>query len=104
MSPGRDPLGGSIVRRPRRIIAGKWRRRSSMRAELAGVLADDDSLLGEVYRRIEAVRHRIIRAARGADRPNFVWNYLRTIRALLDNELPTAPSVARATARSFRSI
>lgn len=45
-----------------------------------------------------------IRIARGAERPNFVWGYQRTIRVLLEGELPTAPSVARNNARRLRSI
>jgi hypothetical protein len=76
-----------------------------VRSELERMLAEDDSLLGEIYRRTQAGESpEQIRVARGAQRPNFVWNYLRSIRALLDGDLPTAPSVARATARGFRSI
>jgi hypothetical protein len=40
----------------------------------------------------------------GVGTSSFVWNYRRTIRALLDNDLPTAPTVALAAARTFRSI
>lgn len=34
----------------------------------------------------------------------FVWNYGRLARALVDGDLPTAPTVALAAARRFRSI
>ncbi|MEX1046184.1 MAG: GIY-YIG nuclease family protein [Actinomycetota bacterium] len=86
--------------------AGTPEAESSTRAELEAMLSEDDSLLGEVYRRTEAGETaEQIRAARGADTPHFVWNYLRTIRALLNkDDLPEAPSVAMGTARRFRRL
>lgn len=76
-----------------------------VRDELELILQQDDSLLGEVYRRtLAGETPEQIRVARGAGRPNFVWSYLRTIRALLENELPNAPTVALNQARRFRSI
>lgn len=69
------------------------------------LLLTDATLLGEVYRRTQAGESpEQIRVARGASRPNFVWNYLRTIRALLDRDLPNAPTVARGTAATYRSL
>lgn len=77
----------------------------AVRAELESILEADESLLGEVYRRTQAGESADqIRIARGAERPNFVWGYLRTVRVLLGNDLPTAPSVARNNARRLRSI
>jgi hypothetical protein len=74
-------------------------------SELRELLEADESLLGEVFRRTAAGESpEQIRAARGAARPNFVWNYLRTIDALIENDLPIAPSVARQTAHRFRSL
>ena len=76
-----------------------------VRAELEAILASDKSLLGEVYRRTrDGQTPDDIRKIRGASRPNFVWNYLRTIRALLDQDLPTTPTVARGAATIFRSF
>lgn len=45
-----------------------------------------------------------MRVQRGAENPNFVWNYKRTIKALLDGDLPAAPSVASQTAARFRRL
>jgi hypothetical protein len=75
------------------------------RLELEAMLEADDTLLGEVYRRTNAGETpEQIQAARGAERPNFVWTYQRWIRAILEGDLPTSPSVALGTARKFRSI
>ena len=35
---------------------------------------------------------------------SFVWNYERIIKAVLDGNLPTAPTVALSAARRYRSI
>lgn len=76
-----------------------------VKEELVGILRDDDTLLGEIFRRLEAGESPAeIQAARGADRPNFVWSYNRAIRAWLEGDLPTAPSVSQSVARSFRRL
>jgi hypothetical protein len=76
-----------------------------VRDELAGALHADETLLGEIYRRLEDGESPAeIQAARGADRPNFVWSYNRAIRAWRDGDLPTAPSVSQGVARSFRRL
>jgi T5orf172 domain len=76
-----------------------------VRNELRALLATDESRLGEVYRRLEqGLDADAIAEQLGVGTTGFVWNYRRTIRALLDNDLPTAPTVALAAARTFRSI
>jgi hypothetical protein len=73
--------------------------------ELIQILKADTSLLGEVYRRLDAGETAAdIQAARGAANPNFVWHYERIIKELLTGDLPTGPSVALHHARRFRSI
>lgn len=77
----------------------------AVRAEIETVLLSEEGGLGDVWRRTKAGETPDeIRIARGAERPNFVWSYNRTARALLDGDLPTAPTVALQTARTFRRI
>ena len=78
---------------------------AAVRAEIAAVLEADDTVLGEVYRGVrDGLTDDEIRIARGNERVNFVWNYKRTIRALLDGSLPSAASVAGQTAARFRTL
>ncbi|MEX0874587.1 MAG: hypothetical protein WD646_00270 [Actinomycetota bacterium] len=78
---------------------------AEVRLELERVLEADTSLLGEVWRRLQAGETaEQIQAARGASMPNFVWTYRRMIDALLTGDLPSAPTVALGCARRFRSL
>jgi hypothetical protein len=77
----------------------------SVRAEIVDVLDAEEGGLGDVWRRTQAGQSpEEIRVARGNERPNFVWNYLRTARAIVDGDLPTAPTVALGAARTLRRI
>jgi hypothetical protein len=77
----------------------------AVRAELEAYLESDPSALGDVWRRTRDGETPLqIQDARGTTHPNFVWNFNRVARALLDGNLPTAPSVALACARKFRRI
>ncbi len=77
----------------------------AQRSEIEALLVADRTALGDIWRRTQAGETpEQIQAARGAAFPNFVWSYLRTARALIDGDLPTAPTVALATARTFRRI
>src|SRR5690242_1083459 len=77
----------------------------AVRAEFEQVLQADTSLIGDVWRRTQAGETpEEIQSARDAGRPNFVWNYRRIIDALLEGDLPSAPTVALAVARKFRSL
>jgi hypothetical protein len=76
-----------------------------VRAEIEAFLEADQSALGDVYRRLKAGETpEQIQAARGTQRRTFVWSYQRIIRALLNGDLPDAPTVAVQVARRFRSI
>src|SRR5215831_14119469 len=76
-----------------------------VRAELAALLEADDSRLGEVYRGLQrGLDAAAIAAELEISSSNFVWNYERAAKALLDGNLPTAPTVALQVARKFRSI
>lgn len=75
-----------------------------VRTELQGYLAADPSRVGEMYRLLEeglaadAIAERLEGGAAGA------WQYQRMVRALLDGNLPTAPTVALAAARRYRTV
>jgi T5orf172 domain len=76
-----------------------------VRSELRVLLAADESRLGQVYRLLEqGLGADAVAEQLGVGTSSFVWNYGRTIRALLDNDLPVAPTVALAAARTFRSF
>src|SRR5438552_2097321 len=77
----------------------------SVRVEIIAFLNDDQSALGDVWRRTQGGETPAdIQAARGTVRKTFVWSYLRVCRALVDGDLPTAPTVALQVARRYRSI
>jgi hypothetical protein len=76
-----------------------------IRAEISTALAADQSVLGEVYRGVrDGLTDEQIQLNRGNERPNFVWNYKRLIRALIDGDLPSAPTVASQAASKFRKL
>ena len=77
----------------------------AVREELARWLNEDDSRLGEVYRgRLRGLSPDQIAQALQVSTSNFVWNYTRTIKALLEGDLPSAPTVALGVARTFRAL
>lgn len=90
---------------PETLDAGPVRPSDEVRAELAALLEADQSRLGEVYRGLQrGLDAGAIADALGVGTSNFVWNYNHYAKALLDGNLPGAPTVALATARKFRSI
>lgn len=87
------------------LQAGSVEPSDEVRAELVRLLEADESRLGEVYRALQrGLTAREIAAEFEISTPNFVWNYERTVKALLDGNLPIAPTVALGAARKFRSI
>lgn len=78
---------------------------AQVRTELAALLEADPSRLGEVYRgRQRGLDAESIAEELGVSTSSFVWNYERIMAAVLDGELPSAPTVALAVARRLRSI
>jgi hypothetical protein len=74
-------------------------------AELVALLEADESRLGEVYRGLQrGLDSGAIAAELEIGSTSFVWNYERVAKALLDGNLPGAPTVALGAARKFRSI
>jgi T5orf172 domain len=75
-----------------------------VRKELESYLAADPSRVGEMYRLLDegvaadVIAERLEGGAAGA------WQYRRMVRALLDGNLPTAPTVALAAARRYRTV
>jgi hypothetical protein len=78
---------------------------AEVRAELAQLLERDESRTGEVYRLVaKGLDAESVAKALGVDSSSFVWGYTRRARALLDGDLPRAPSVAQAVGRKFRTV
>lgn len=86
-------------------LAGTMRPSDDVRTELVALLEGDQSRLGQVYRGLQGGQDAVA-IARELDvtSTSFVWNYDRLVKALLDADLPTAPTVALAAARKFRAI
>lgn len=76
-------------------------------AEIRDAILRDTTALGDIFRRTEqGETPDQIRIARGNERATFVWNYLRMAKAILEDDIPDAVSVAvqakRALQRLFR--
>ena len=72
--------------------------------EIRTIFQTEDSQ-PDIWRRTQAGESpEEIRVALGNEYPTFVWNYLRTARAILDGDLPTASSVALTAARTLRRM
>ncbi len=98
-----DPLGEPAS--PEVAPVGPVRPSDEVRAELAALVGSDASRLGEVYRGLQrGLTADQIAAELGVASSNFVWRHNRNARALVDGDLPTAPTVALGTARKFRSV
>lgn len=77
----------------------------SVREELTELLQDDERLLGEVFRHLKAGKSaKEIAEEMDYPTPTYVYLYRRQIVALLDGELPTAPSLASQVARKLSAI
>lgn len=73
--------------------------------ELAAFLATDDTRLGDAYRwNREGLPPDEMAERAETKTSNFVWGNQRMLRALLERDLPTAPTVARRAARKYRSL
>jgi hypothetical protein len=103
MPSGGTPGGPPAVAEP--LEAGPVQPGDEVRNELRALLAADETRLGQVYRCLEeGLDAGAIAEKFGVSYPSFAWNYNRLIKALLDGNLPTAPTVALAAARKFRTI
>ena len=72
-------------------------------SELIEILRNDAGLHGEIWRSTEAgLTDEEIQKARGANYPNFIWNYRRYTRALLEGDLPKSATMLNETANLFR--
>lgn len=86
------------------LEAGPVQPDDDVRNELQAYLVADSSRVGEMYRLLDeglaadTITERLEGGAAGA------WQYRRMVRALLDGNLPTAPTVALAAARRYRTV
>lgn len=77
----------------------------SIKLELMEILRKDPGLHGEIWRSTEAgLSDEEIQKARGASYPNFIWNYRRYTRALLEGDLPKGVTLLNETASLFRRL
>lgn len=73
--------------------------------ELENYLEQDASLYGEIWRKtIQGESDEDIQRSRGAASPNFIWNYRRYTKALLESDLPKSPSMLRETGVLYRRV
>ena len=78
---------------------------SDVLSELHSYLENDSSLYGEIWRKTnEGMSEEEIQESRGATYPNFIWNYRRYLKALLEADLPKGPSMLRESGVLFRRI
>lgn len=76
-----------------------------VRTEIERLLDADQSRLGQVFRaQRRGLDADAIAAELNVGSTTFVWSYNRTARALIDGDLPTAPTVALRAARPFRTM
>jgi hypothetical protein len=74
------------------------------RAEVERILADDVTLLGQVWRYDEeGLSPQEMAEREGTSGPGFVSNYRSLIRALRDDDVPTSPTLSIQAARRVRS-
>ena len=74
-------------------------------AELITYLENDESLYGTIYRKKrDGVSNEEIQKAQGATYPNFIWNYQRYIRALLEGDIPNGVSLMNEVSVLFRKL
>jgi predicted transcriptional regulator len=72
--------------------------------ELQGYLAADSSRIGEMSRLLEEGLDAEATAERLGEGAGGEWKYRRMVRALLDGDLPTAPTIARQAAQRYRTV
>ena len=76
-----------------------------VRAEFETFLENDTSLYGVIFRaKRDNVSHEDIQKSRGAAYPNFIWNYQRYIKALLEGDIPTGITLMNEVAVLFRRV
>jgi hypothetical protein len=62
--------------------------------ELISYLETDETLYGVIYRnKRDGLSNDEIQSARGAAYPNFIWNYQRYLKALLEGDIPSGVSL-----------
>lgn len=78
---------------------------SKVVAELVAFLEKDESLLGIIFRKKrDGVPNEEIQKAQGAAYPNFIWNYQRYLKALLEGDIPNGVSLMNEVAVLYRRL
>jgi len=77
----------------------------SVKTELISYLENDETLYGVIYRKKrDGVSNEEIQKAQGAKYPNFIWNYQRYLRALLEGDIPNGITLMNEVAVLFRKL
>jgi CRP-like cAMP-binding protein len=72
-------------------------------AEIEAALLSEDTMLADIWKRtMDGESPETIRVVYDNQRVNFVYNYLRTARAILDGEVPNGPTPALSAMRTLR--
>jgi hypothetical protein len=88
-----------------RLEAGPVQPGDEVRDELRALLMADESRLGQFYRCLEeGLDADAIAEKFEVEYPSFVWNYRRLIKALMDGDLPSAPTVALAASQEALAV
>jgi len=78
---------------------------ATVRAEFIAYLENDPALYGVIYRaKRDNKSNEEIQKSRNAAYPNFIWNYQRYIKALLEGDIPTSISQMNEVGVLFRRI
>ena len=76
-----------------------------IRKEFEHFLENDVALYGFIYRaKRDNISNDEIQKSRGAAYPNFIWNYQRYIRALLEGDIPSSISQMNEVGVLFRRV
>jgi hypothetical protein len=77
----------------------------SVQKEFITFLENDEALYGVIYRaKRDKVSNEEIQKSRGAAYPNFIWNYQRYLKALLEGDIPTSISQMNEVSVLFRRV
>ena len=78
---------------------------SEVHDELIAYLETDETLYGVIYRnKRDGLSNEEIQSSRGAAYPNFIWNYQRYLKALLEGDIPNGVSLMNEASVLFRKL
>jgi hypothetical protein len=77
----------------------------SVREEIIRAIEADETKFGDVWKRTQMGQSSDeIRQAHGLEHGNYVWNHLRIAKAIIEGDIPAAPTVAITAERKLRKM